>query len=200
MNREVFMEQPAISGTNYGLQEYWLIIHPDVDVHRKIKLEKQQFVEDYGVQHVLGSNPHIVVAQFMAREGMEDTLIRWLQRIFSRQHSFPVTLNNYSGLPTHSICLRIQDHAPFVELAQQLQSIDEFIRSSGCPPALLFRKPYLNIAARLPEAVFAKAMQEYSRRSFHETFMAKELLLLKRSFFSDACKNIHVFRFLPAEQ
>lgn len=200
MNREVLMEQPATSGNSYGLQEYWLIIRPDLQVQKKIMEEKQQFVEDYGVQHVLAGNAHIVVAQFMAREGMEETIIRWLQRISSRLQSFPVTLNNYSGLPTHSICLRIQDHQPFVELAQQLQSIDEFIRSSGCPPPLFFRKPYLHIAGRLPEAVYAKAIPDYSRRSFHETFMATELLLLKRSFFSDACKTIHVFRLLPVDQ
>ncbi len=52
---------------------------------------------------------------------MEDTLIRWIQRICNRYSSFDLTLNNYSGFPPHTIYLRVQDPEPFRELMRQLR-------------------------------------------------------------------------------
>ncbi|MFN3930073.1 MAG: type VII toxin-antitoxin system MntA family adenylyltransferase antitoxin, partial [Thermoflexus sp.] len=50
---------------------------------------------------------------------MEETIIRYMHRICSRQHVFEVALNNYSGYPPHSIYLRVQDHHPFRQLVSQ---------------------------------------------------------------------------------
>jgi hypothetical protein len=44
---------------------------------------------------------------------MEEIMIKWLQRIVSSQRSFTVMLNNYSGLPSHTVYARVQDHMPF---------------------------------------------------------------------------------------
>ena len=128
---------------------------------------------------------------------MENTLIRWIQRICSRHKSFDLTLNNYSGFPPHTIYLRVQDDLPFRELALQLVAIDDFIRSSGGPPVNLIGRPYLSIAGGLTEQVYGRAMPEYSRRSFHESLQVEELVLLKREHPFDPCKTVNVFRLLP---
>jgi hypothetical protein len=80
---------------------------------------------------------------------------------------------------------------------QQLRSIDEFIRSSGCPPANLISKPFLSIAGGLTEQLYNKAMPEYSRRTFHDSFQVDELVLLKRTHSFDACKTVNIFRLQP---
>jgi 2'-5' RNA ligase len=205
--------------------EYLLVIYPNGELQEKLLEEQQQFSADYGLQMTVRNKPHITVAAFQAGEIMEETLIRWVQRICNSYKSFELTLNNYSGFPPHTlklaepagppgqsfadgperakfspqhvsgtIYLRVQDPHPFRQLMQQLRSIDEFIRSSGCPPANLVSRPFLSIAGGLTEQVYNKAMPDYSRRTFHGSFQVDELVLLKRTHAFDACKTVNIFR------
>lgn len=177
--------------------EYLLVIYPNGELQEKLLEEQQQFSADYGLQMTVRNKPHITVAAFQAGEIMEETLIRWVQRICNSYKSFELKLNNYSGFPPHTIYLRVQDPHPFRQLMQQLRSIDEFIRSSGCPPANLVSRPYLSIAGGLTEQVYNKAMPDYSRRTFHDSFQVDELVLLKRTHSFDACKTVNIFRLQP---
>ena len=177
--------------------EYLLVIYPGGDLQEKLLYEQQQFSADYGLQMTVRNKPHITVAAFQAGEIMEDTLIRWVQRICNNYRCFELTLNNYSGFPPHTIYLRVQDPHPFRQLMQQLRSIDEFIRSSGCPPANLITRPFLSIAGGLTEQLYNKAMPEYSRKTFHDSFRVDELVLLKRTHSFDACKTVNIFRLQP---
>jgi 2'-5' RNA ligase len=178
--------------------EYLLVIYPNGDLREKLQEEQQQFSADYGLQMTVRNKPHITVAAFQAGEIMEDTLIRWVQRICNSYKCFELTLNNYSGFPPHTIYLRVQDPHPFRQLMQQLRSIDEFIRSSGCPPANLITRPFLSIAGGLTEQVYNKAMPDYSRKTFHDSFRVDELVLLKRTHSFDACKTVNIFRLQPS--
>lgn len=178
--------------------EYLLVIYPHGELQEKLQETQQQFSTDYGLQVTVRNRPHITVAAFQASEPMEDTLIRWMQRICSRFPGFDCVLNNFSGIPPHSICLRVQDHEPFRELIRQLRAIDDFIRSNGCPPVNLVSRPYLSIAGGLTEQLYNKAMPDYSRKDFHESFHVDQLVLLKREHAFDACKTVNIFRLLPA--
>ena len=178
--------------------EYLLVIYPYGELHEKLLEEQQQFLSDYGLSMKARNRPHITVAAFQAGEQMEDTLIRWIHRICRRHQCFDITLNNYSGFPPHTIYLRVQDPQPFRQLMQQLRAIDDFIRSSGCPPVNLVSRPYLSIAGGLTEQVYNKAMADYSQKTFHESFQVEELVLLKREHAFDPCKTVNVFR-LPAQ-
>jgi 2'-5' RNA ligase superfamily len=177
--------------------EYLLVIYPDGDLHDKLLDEQRQFFQDYGLRINIRNKPHITMAAFQAGEAMEDTLIRWIQRICGRHQSFDLMLNNYSGFPPHTIYLRVQDQLPFRQLSQELKAIDDFIRSSGCPPVHLITHPYLSIAGSLTEQVYSRAMPDYSRKTFHGSFRVGELVLLKRDHPFDPCKTVNVFRLLP---
>jgi 2'-5' RNA ligase len=220
---------PPRLGATPRRAEYLLVIYPYGELQDKLLEEQQQFSTDYGLQMMVRNRPHITVAAFQAGEFMEDTLIRWIQRICTRYSSFDLTLNNYSGFPPHTpklpeaagpigqtsamcrdyanfswernpgtIYLRVQDHEPFRELMRQLRAIDDFIRSNGCPPVNLISRPFLSIAGGLTEQVYNKAMPDYSRRTFHDSFRVDQLMLLKREHAFDACKTVNIFRLLPA--
>jgi len=176
-----------------GLYEYLLIVNPDVAVQEKVKVEKEQLQEEYPQRSDLHTQSHIIVARFFAREAMEATLMRWIQRICDQQPQFLVTLNNYSGFPPGTIYLRVQDPGPFASLAHQLKGVDDWIQSSYCPAMNVVSKPYLSIARQLPEPQYTQAMFSYSQRTFHESFMATELRLLRKEHPYDHCKMIHVF-------
>lgn len=192
--------QTTVALKNFqGMSEYLLVVHPDDEVYHKVSVEKQIFSRLYGQKIAAKTRPHITLANFMAREEMEETLIRWIQRVSSQQKSFPVALNNYSGFPEHTIYLRVQDHLPFKQLATQLKVIDSYIRSNGCPPVNLSYHPHLTIARRLPESVYEKALVDYSHKTFCESFTVRELVLLRRAHQFDSCKVINIFRLLPGE-
>jgi 2'-5' RNA ligase len=183
-----------------GYAEYLLVVYPDSEMQERLLDEQQRFSDDYGPgrrldqgQRLGRNKPHITVAVFQAGEEAEDTLIRWIQRICQQLRSFDLALNNYSGIPPHTICLRVQDPAPLMELMQQLGAVDEFIRSSGWPPVHLTGRPYLSIAGGLTEQLYNKAMPEYSRKTFHGIFRVNGLVLLRRRHSFDPCKTVNVF-------
>jgi hypothetical protein len=179
-----------------GHREYRLVIYPDAVVYEKIMAEKQRFFMNYGQESVVQSFPYIMVAGFYAGEGMEETLIRWIQRICSQQNSFDVFLNNFSGFPQHSIYLRIQDPQPLQQLATQLKALDSHVHAmSGYA---FERIPHMGLAHELPQAVYQQTMPVYSRKTFRARFMATELVLLGRDHPYATSKTINVFRFLPA--
>lgn len=194
------LAQSTIPSNNFrAMNEYLLVVYPDGEVYNKVTAEKQVFYDEYRQKVSVKAKPHITVANFLAREEMEETLIRWIQRVSSQQKSFLVTLNNYSGFPPHTIYLRIQDHEPFKQLSTQLKVIDSYVRSNGCPTVKFINRPYLSIARRLPEDVYERAMMDYSQKIFFESFTALELVLLRRSHQFDPCKVINIFRLLPGE-
>jgi len=123
------------------LQEYLLVIKPCHDIYNKVVAEKEIFYRQYLEKKRSIITPRITVAGFLAKESMEETLIRWIHRICCRQQSFIVTLNNFSGFPPHTIYLRVQDHEPFQQLAQQLKIIDDYVQSNGCPEVKFITRP-----------------------------------------------------------
>jgi hypothetical protein len=198
MTTGIVIQPPSVFNTGHGLREYRLVIHPDDAVYNKVMAVKQRFTANYGVESAAKAFPCITVAAFYAGEGMEATLIRWIQRICSAQHGFDITLNNYSGFPEHTIYLRVQNRQPFRQLAIQLKAVHDYVRSSGNLPVHCPETPYLSIAADLPEQVYNKAMPVYSKKMFHASFRVHELVLLARDHPMASCKTVTVFRFLPA--
>ena len=187
-----------------GQAEYLLVIYPLGELRDRLLEEQQQFSVYYGLdridrglQTMARNKPHITLAAFRAGEEVEETLIRWIQRICNQQKNFEVALNNYSGIPPHTIYLRVMDPQPFRELMTQLRAIDDFVRPSGWPAVSLNNRPYLSIAGGLTEQVYNKAMPDYSRKTFHGIFRVGELVLLKRKHSFDPCKTVNVFRLLP---
>jgi hypothetical protein len=191
------MQQASPGRAMHGLREYRLVIYPGSAAYNKLMAEKQRFFRRFGFEPALTAFPSIVVACFFAREGMEETLIRWIQRICSLCNGFDVSLNNYSGFPNHTIYFRITDPRPFRQLAKQLKAVDDLVYSSIGQPAWLSHHPYLALAEELPGQVYEEAMPLYSSKIFRASFPVNELVLLARDHPFAACKTVNVFRFTP---
>ena len=180
--------------------EYLLVVNPNSAVNKKVMCEKQFFYDEYKEMDALKTKPHITLANFLAKEEMEETLIKWIQRICSNQQSFDVTLNNYSGFAAHTIYLRVQNVVTFQMLAKELKIVNTYVSSCACPPMKIISKPHVSIAATLSKEVYFKALTQYAHKSFHESFMVNELLLLKRKHQYDPCKPVNVFGLQPNEK
>jgi 2'-5' RNA ligase len=161
-------------------------------------LEKQNFFAQYKQKTAIETKPHITIATFVAREEMEETISRYMHRILVKQESFEVALNNYSGFPPHSVYVRVQNPERFRQFGKELKAVDDYISSCLCPPLKLIRNPHVSIAKRLPESLYLEVMMDYSRKTFHETFMVSELVLLRRNSEFETEKAINVFRLHPS--
>jgi 2'-5' RNA ligase len=193
------MENGLVPANQQELWEYLLVAHPDADVNNKIVDMKQSFVDVYKQKIAIKTKPHITIANFLAKESMEETLIRYIHRICKQYKSFAVTLNNYSGFPPNKIYVRVQDHEPFKQLASQLKVIDQYVQANGCPQARITLRPHLTIAGGLDIDVYNRAMLDYSQKTFHETFQLTELVLLKRSNQFDHCRQVNIFCLYPPD-
>ena len=193
------MEQALTSSAVTGFPlsqrfEYSLVAPCNDEIFLRIREEQQKFLVDYEVQRSKTPAPNFIIANFLASEEMEETVIRWLRRIISEQRCFSVMLNNYSGVPSHSIYARVQDNSPFKQLTQALQVIDQYVRSNGCPPAKLVSNPNIAIAGKLPREIFEKAIRDYSRKTFYALFAVTALHLLKRKTDYDEYRQVSVFK------
>lgn len=191
-----YSHQPCFKGS--VVKEYLLVANPVEEVWQQVMNEKKNFSDKYGRRNGIASKPHITVANFLAKEELEETLLRWMYKVISAHKSFKVALNNYSGFPNaHTIYLRVQDHLPFKQLAKDLKVVDELVRANGLPKAHLITNPHLTLARRIDMSVYEKAMMDYAQKEFHAEFEVKELVLLKRTHQFDACKQVNLFRLLP---
>jgi 2'-5' RNA ligase len=182
-----------------GLFEYLLIVSPGKEVYDKVMEEKQYFSNTYGQTIAIKTKPHLTISNFLAWDTMEHTLTLWMQRIAKRQRSFTVTLNNYSGFPSHTIFLRVLDPGPFNELTLCFKAIDPYIKDWSGSPARFMYYPHISIARRLPAAVYENAIKDYSEKDFNASFNVTELVLLRRQHQYDKCKEVGVFRLQPNE-
>lgn len=183
--------------SNLDLREYTLAVEPDLQVYSKVLAEREVFKNEYGEIPANSVSRYIKVADFLGNEAMEETLIRWVGRVCRLQQCFTLSLNNYSGFPQHSIYIRIQEIEALFALFQRLQVIDNLISSSGGSTLQLPNKPHVVIAGHLSPEVYNKAIIEYARKTFYESFAVNQLLLIKRDHAYGTSKLVNVFGFLP---
>ncbi len=193
---EKIFQEPRTYNLAKGLFEYILIVSPGKDVYDKVMEEKRYFCNNY--QPVaIKTKPHITLSSFLAWDSMEDSLIHWLQRIASQHRSFDVTLNNYSGFPSHTVYIRIQNPVPFKMLASKLEAIAPYIKTLTSKTQKFSSYPHISIARKLPADVYENAIKDYSEKDFNASFNVSELVLLRRQHQFDKCKEIGIFRLLP---
>lgn len=198
------MEIPTIMGhisTGIAvntLNRYRLMAYPDMETDLLIRAEQQYIQRKY--RTALPVQPAgIVVAEFMAREDMEATLIRWMHRIISTQPGFRVNIYGFGALSSKQLYLRVQEQQPFQQLAGAMQVVDQYIRSYDCPPAKRFTHPCLSLTEVVPDEEFEKVVHEYAERKLDLSFEVKELMLVRNRQEKEAGKQINLFRLQPGK-
>lgn len=180
------------------VKEYMLVVRPQDSILEHVSAEKINFSGAYRFAEEQQTGHDIVIARFLAKEEMEETILRWMQRILGTKNTFQVALNNYGGQPgSNIIFLRIQDHLPFKRLSKELKVIDELVKSNGLPGAQLIANPHLPVVENLGNILYDRALMDYSKREFHTTFEVSEFILLKRTNQFHGCQQVSVFRLQP---
>lgn len=191
-----FPLQPTFRGS--VIKEYLLVAGLQSDLLQQVTHISAALKHAFGGDLQLETTAHLQLAAFLAKEEMEDTILRWMQRLISRQPAFDLSLVNFGGSAAgKSIHLRVQDAAPFQSLARELRVIDELVQSNGLPAAQLVSQPKLRLATAGSASVFRRAMMEYSAKDFHSVSRVKELVLLKRTGPFDPATQVNIFHLHP---
>ncbi|MDF2379934.1 hypothetical protein JMG10_00540 [Nostoc ellipsosporum NOK] len=188
------------SQTAEGLYEYFLVAPPDERVCEQLEREKDLFYNRFEQPKPRTGKPFITVSGFWAHDEMEDTLIRWLQRITGDIRSFQVNLNGFAACPPKHLCVGISENKNLRQLASGLQPIDTYVQSNACPPVRFFKQPHLPLAGALPHGIYDRVVQEYIDKPFDASFYLTELVLLRRREGYENNRQVAVFRLQPAEQ
>ncbi|NIM35089.1 MAG: hypothetical protein GTN67_06560 [Hydrotalea flava] len=151
------------------------VVLPDC-ITQMLLQQQAFFTAQYGY---VCSTPRLIMASFKADEALEDTLLRYLHRIAGILRSLPLTFNNYSGMPEHSVYVRLQEYMAFGQWVQALQPIANYILDNGFPKMQIIQRPHIPLAAALPPNVYRKAITHYAQQVFYAAFTATEWVLLK---------------------
>ena len=176
-----------------ALFEYSIVAFPDQQIQQQILEEKIFFHNRFCSFQPVEKESFIMIAQYYAKEVMEETLIRWLQNISRIQNSFIITLNNFSSIPPDTIYLRVQEAENFIQLCRSIKIIDGFVQANDCPPVQFMTKPLIKIASGLPENIYKNVLCEYAERNFTASFKVEKLSLLKRETHFDSFQLLYSF-------
>lgn len=157
-----------------GWWHYWLVVNLPDAISRKLLLPKQAGC----------------MAAFLAREGMENTLIRWMQKIFSEQQQVELTLELLQSDHQQPARWQVENPAVFEQLRQQLYALNPYLQGSECP-AIQFGS---FIQWKLPSNSQAGSTPFQTARI---QFSLQEFILYRKPYHAGDAKQIQVFGLKP---
>jgi hypothetical protein len=183
----------AVSGHTYEIR-----VNLPVEV-RDAAAEAISGLENWHKKKLLKmAAPAILLARFHAREEMESTLLRWINRIIGAQEGFQFAFNNYGSMPAQPLYWRIQDNGNFRHLAERLRVLDGWMQGNGCGALRLIHSPRLLLVEEMDSSVERAIQLEFSSRCHHLEMELRELELMRCDAWSDKFQLVSRFPLLPS--
>jgi hypothetical protein len=188
--RSLRMTQP--SETAWQESMYRLVICPEGLAAEKIRqLSKQPglIVQD-------GTMPCITLASFRGREAMEDTLIRWVQRVCRMHSRFQITLETPRPHPAGGWRMPVTENEQLKGLAQKLTIVDDYIRSCSMGPVHwetthTCRQETINRSTETEQYLIPHDNGPFA------AFLAHSLVLTRQSYAGSPIEIVNLFAFMP---
>lgn len=182
--------QPA--ETTWQEWMYRLVICPEGEGAERIR----QLTEADGQPDRTQNLPCIPIAAFRGREAMEDTLIRWVQRVCRMHQRFQVILDDPQPHPAGGWRLPVTDTEPIRQLSEKLTIVDEYIRSCRLGPVHW----ETNHACRFngtPEMTDRRPQTPRPTNNAFATFLVHSLVLTRQAYADGPVEIVNLFAFLP---
>ncbi len=167
--------QTSILNSQDPLNDYRLIIDTPTTVRKKIATLKTSFDLDYKGLVVAGGNPFIYLATFSQHQSREEQMIDALNRVALGFMPFKMHLKNFGQLEKSEIFIKVEEQETLNYLIGQVKSVENYLTA-----ARFNDLPRITLAQRLQPWQFEKSWPEYSHKQLSATFLAGQMLLLKR--------------------
>lgn len=162
----------------YRLVDYKIILNPHEDLRNRIIKLKKDISDKYGIP-VNSSKPNITLVTFKVWELMEEKLINHLKVLAMGLPPVKIHLKDYGSYPSHLIYINIESKLVIQNLVKELRNAKRLMKSQDNDPYFI-QDPYIPIAQRIPSEIFDKAYLEYNHKHFTASFIADNMLLLKK--------------------
>ena len=193
--RPVWQQQQAEK--SWREQDYSLIVFPEGEGGERVKQLAGNFFRTFRDDLFPQELPLIELAGFRAREAMEETLIRWIQRVCHMQRRFWVQLDGFCEQHSSGLYLQVQDHRPFTKIAGSLHVVDQYIQSCGGPPVEWIKTPHCRITDSATTNEYEQTKKWFMDKAFHADFFVHSLVLMKQVSESGSAELVNVFPLLP---
>jgi len=171
---------------------YRLVICPEGEAAERIR----QLNGGRATEPLRAQLPSIPLIAFRGREAMEDTIIRWVQRVCRMQRRFPISLEKPERHPAGGWRMAVTDTDTLCGLSEKLSVIDDYIRACRMGP--VHRET--NHACRQEGTSGMSAMPDIpstdKERPF-TSFMAHSLVLTRQAYAGSTTEVVNLFAFLP---
>jgi len=179
----------------YKVCDYKVVLQPNEDLRNRIATLKKDFALKYEAPAAEWGQPNITLLTFSQLQLMEERFKNRLQTIASSLPTFKIELKDFGNYPSHTIYLQVETKTPLQIINKQLKTARALLRTKEHTPHFLDAF-FITIAKKLLPWQYEKAWTEYNQKHFTATFIAKNMLLLRRSEGAKLYNIIASFDFL----
>lgn len=161
--------------------EYMVVLQPHEDLYDKIMTLKKNFAGAYENSMAVALKPHISIVRFIQYEMNEQQIHTRLKNLSSSLPSFKVDLDGFDSSPSHTIYIKVQTQEPVKAIAKKLKAAHSLMTINKENKPHFLNEPHIAIARKLLPWQYEKGWLEYQQKHFHASFIADQLLFLKRA-------------------
>lgn len=175
IEQTIFMHQTILPYNYEKINDYRLILDTPLIIKKKVGVIKTIFDLEYRGTVIAGGNPHIYLSAFTLSENDEDVIAMALEKVALGFMPFKIQLKDFGCLNNSEIFIPLTDGAGIEQLTNKINPIIN--RAFDVHINSLAR---ITIGKNLQPWQFNKSWNMYKNEHFSATFIAKEMLLLKR--------------------
>jgi 2'-5' RNA ligase len=108
---------------------------------------------------------------------------------------FKVDLKDFGSFPSHTIFINVAAKAAIKMLVKSIKAAQSLLKTGNEKPYFI-EEAYVPVARRLLPWQYEKAWIEYSNSHFKGGFIARNMLLLRRSEGMKSFQPVHKFEFM----
>jgi 2'-5' RNA ligase len=157
-----------------------LVLNPHEELRNKITRLRNEFSETYKNSAALISKPNIALVRFTQLEMMEERIVNRLKVIGMGFQPFKVGLKDYGSFPSHTIFVNVTTKMPIQNLVREIRDAQRLMKLDNEHKPHFIDEPFIVIGRKLVPWQFEKGWLEFSHRQFTGSFIADNMLLLKR--------------------
>ncbi|HTE27913.1 2'-5' RNA ligase family protein [Flavitalea sp.] len=180
----------------YDVYEYFLILSLPHLLQKEVIEIREDYHKTFETHHKIKGRPSLALALFLQYETMEEKVVNMFQYVASFFAPLEIKLQNFGSFPTHSIYIAVDENSPINSLAKNIRSNAKgLLQVNKETKPMIMLQPHIGIVRKLRPDVFEKSWLKYKDATFNSSFIASEMILLRRLTHYQKWQLVHRFSF-----
>lgn len=175
--------------------EYLLLLSPTSVISEDINGFKTLFSENYGCSNATKSKPHLTLIHFLQVESAEFRIINCLDKFARFIPPIPIELNGFGQFPSHTIYVKPVAPDAIIQLVKEMRTkFQRLLKNAENIKPIFITEPHLTISKSMTPAQFENAWAVWEKETYSASFVANEMILLKRKVTTGDHKPLGKYR------